>query len=88
MKSITYTAIRANLAKQMDQVCEDHAPILITRTKAGPVVMMSLEDYEAIQETNYLLRSPVNAARLADAIDEIESMVAKKKKKKKTKKKK
>lgn len=86
MKSITYTAIRANLAKKMDQVCEDHAPILITRTKADPVVMISLEDYEAIQETNYLLRSPINAARLAESVDEIEKMIAKKKKKIKKKK--
>lgn len=76
MHTLSYTSARSHLAKTMQQVCDDHAPIIITRAKAEPVVMMSLSDYEAIQETNYLMRNPVNAARLADAIDEIEKMIA------------
>ncbi|MEE3159102.1 MAG: type II toxin-antitoxin system prevent-host-death family antitoxin [Pseudomonadota bacterium] len=72
MDAISYTAARTNLAKTMDQVCEDHAPIIITRSKSQSVVMMSLEDYEALQETAYLLRSPRNARRLLDSIAELE----------------
>ncbi|HEX5485063.1 MAG TPA: type II toxin-antitoxin system Phd/YefM family antitoxin, partial [Limnobacter sp.] len=47
MDAISYTAARTNLAKTMEQVCEDHAPVIITRNKSQSVVMISLEDYEA-----------------------------------------
>ena len=57
----------------MNNVCDDHSPIIITRQKEKPVVMMSLEDYNAIEETLYLLRSPNNAARLASALDSLEN---------------
>jgi antitoxin YefM len=56
----------------MEKVCEDHAPIIITRKNENPVVMMSLEDYQAMEETTYLLRSPVNARRLLESIAELE----------------
>ena len=82
MKSITYTAIRANLASRMEQVCEDHDPVIITKANSKPVVMLSLEDYESLTETNYLLQNPKNAERLAESIDEIEAIIANKNKKK------
>ena len=72
MDAISYTAARANLAKTMEQVCEDHAPVIITRSKAQSVVMLSLEDYQALQETAYLLRTPQNARRLLESIAELE----------------
>ncbi len=72
MDAISYTAARTNLAKTMERVCEDHSPIIITRSKAQSVVMMSLEDYEALQETAYLLRAPKNARRLLECITELE----------------
>nr|WP_299242024.1 type II toxin-antitoxin system prevent-host-death family antitoxin [uncultured Halomonas sp.] len=72
MDTISYTAARTNLAKTMEQVCEDHAPIIITRSKASSVVMMSLEDYEALQESAYLLRSPKNARRLLESVGQLE----------------
>lgn len=75
MATISYTSARANLAKTMHKVCEDHTPIIITRSNAEPVVMISLSDFEAIQETNYLMSSPKNARRLVEAIDEIEKMI-------------
>lgn len=62
----------------MQQVCQDHAPVIITRSNSEPVVMMSLSDYEEMQETNYLMQSPVNARRLLNAIDEVENSIAKK----------
>jgi antitoxin YefM len=71
--AITYSAARANLADTMDRVCEDHEPIIITRNGQQAVVMLSLEDYNAMEETAYLLRSPKNAKRLVDAIAELEA---------------
>jgi antitoxin YefM len=68
MDAITYTAARANLASTMDRVCEDHTPVIITRSGQQSVVMLSLEDYKALEETAYLLRSPGNAKRLLSAV--------------------
>ncbi|MCC5902577.1 MAG: type II toxin-antitoxin system prevent-host-death family antitoxin [Halomonas sp.] len=72
MDAISYTATRANLAKTMEQVCEDHAPVIITRSKSQSVVMISLEDYDALQETAYLLRAPQNAHRLLESVADLE----------------
>ena len=72
MNAISYTAVRAELAKTMDRVCEDHEPIIITRNREQAVVMISLEDYKAMEETAYLLRSPANANRLLESIAELE----------------
>jgi antitoxin YefM len=72
MKAITYTAARENLASTMDGVCINHDPVIITRNRDQAVVMMSLEDYESLQETAYLLRSPANARRLLDSIAELQ----------------
>jgi antitoxin YefM len=69
VKSITYTAARENLASTINRVCEDQAPIVITRNRDQAVVMLSLEEYESLQETAYLLRSPANAKRLIHAVD-------------------
>jgi antitoxin YefM len=71
MNNITYTDARQNLKSTMDKVCETHAPMIITRQDAESVVMMSLEDYNALEETAYLLKSPKNAARLAKATDDV-----------------
>ncbi len=73
MDAISYTAARANLSKTMEQVCNDHAPIIITRKRESPVVMLSLEDYQAMEETTYLLRSPENARNLLESIAELEA---------------
>ena len=73
MDAISYTSARANLANTMARVCNDHAPIIITRKSEDPVVMMSLEDYNAMQETTYLLRSPANARNLLESIAELEA---------------
>lgn len=71
MKAMTYTAARETLADTMQRVCEDHAPVIITRRRDQAVVMMALEDYESLEETAYLLRSPRNAKRLRDAVDQL-----------------
>lgn len=67
MDAITYTSVRANLASTMNKVCDDHEALIITRNGAQSVVMLSLEDYKALEETAYLLRTPANAKRLLSA---------------------
>jgi len=70
MDAINYTNARQNFAKTMDKVVEDREPVIITRKNAKPVVMMSLDDYNAIEETMHLLKSPANAERLRKSINE------------------
>ena len=72
MKAITYSAARENLASTMQSVCDDREPVIITRKRDQAVVMISLDDYESMLETSYLHRSPENARRLHDAIDQLE----------------
>ncbi len=71
MATITYSEVRSKLAETMEKVCDDHAPIIITRKNSRSVVMISLDDYEAIEETAYLLRSSKNARRLLESIAEL-----------------
>ena len=73
MKAISYTTARQNLAKTMEQVCQDHSPIIITRKTNDSVVIMSLEDYTALQETAYLLRSHRSTKRLIESIAQFEN---------------
>jgi antitoxin YefM len=73
MNALTYTEAREKLATTIKKVCRDHDPVIITRKREDSVVMMSLEDYESLQETSYLLRSPKNARRLLEAIQELKA---------------
>lgn len=73
MDAISYSVARANLAKTMDRVCNDHEALIITRNGDQSVVMLSLEDYQALEETAYLLRSPANARRLLSATAQLGS---------------
>jgi antitoxin YefM len=71
MSAISYSHAREKLAQTMDRVCDDHEPIVITRQKQRSVVIMSLEDYQALEETAYLLKSPTNARRLLAATKQL-----------------
>jgi antitoxin YefM len=73
MDAITYTKARANLAQTIDSVCENHEPVIITKKNDRSVVMLSLEDFQALEETSYLLRNPKNARRLLDSVNELDS---------------
>ena len=73
MDTLTYTLARATLADTMNKVCESHEPVIITRQGEASVVMMSLDDYKSLEETAHLLRSPRNARRLLEAMQELES---------------
>ncbi|WP_339058391.1 YoeB-YefM toxin-antitoxin system antitoxin YefM [Candidatus Regiella endosymbiont of Tuberolachnus salignus] len=73
MRTISYSEARQNLSATMVKVVEDQVPILITRQKGKSCVLMSLEEYESLEETAYLLRSPANAKRLMHSIEELRS---------------
>ncbi|MFZ1431548.1 MAG: type II toxin-antitoxin system prevent-host-death family antitoxin [Geminicoccaceae bacterium] len=68
MTVVTYSQLRQRLAAVMDQVCDSASPVIVTRQNARAVVMLSLEEYESMQETLHLLRSPRNAERLMRSI--------------------
>lgn len=73
MRTISYSEARQNLSATMVKTVEDHAPVLITRQNGESCVLMSLEEYNSLEETAYLLRSPANARRLADSIESLKS---------------
>jgi antitoxin YefM len=74
MRATSYTDLRKNLAATLDRVNADHEPVIITRDRGKPAaVLMSLEDFASFEETRYLMRSPANAERLQDAIEELEA---------------
>ena len=80
MKTLNYTAARQDLATTIDTVIDDHTPVIITKGRDKAVVMISLDDWNAWQETMYLLRNPVNAERLLEAtrdFDKRENFVVK-----------
>ena len=73
MRSIAYSFARQHLADTMKDVCADHDPVIVTSKNNTAVVMMSLADYEALEETAYLLRSPRNAKRLLESMRQLGS---------------
>jgi antitoxin YefM len=73
MDTISYSAFRAQLARALDRVNNDHKPLLVTRQNGKPAVVMSLEDFNSYQETAYLMSSPQNSQRLSESIAQIES---------------
>lgn len=73
MKTLSSTDLRANLSAVMDQVNDDHEPVIVTRAKGRPVVMVSLEDWASMDETAYLLTSPANKAALMAALGDAEA---------------
>ena len=72
-RTVNYTEARRNLGSLMDAVTEDRVPVIITRKAGDPVVMMARSEYDATMETLHLLRSPRNAARLREAIADVEA---------------
>ena len=72
METISYSDARAQLAATMDRVIADHAPVIITRHGSQACVLISLDDWESMEETDYLRSSPANAQRLTESIRELE----------------
>ena len=75
MDVLTYSDTRANLKKVMDTVVDDRAPIVVTRTRGEAVVIVSLADWNAMEETLHLVSRPANAQRLTDAIAQLDAGV-------------
>ena len=73
MKTMSYSESRARYAEVLDSVTDDREEVVITRAGHEPVVMVSLDDYQSLKETAYLLRSPENARRLITSIERLES---------------
>ncbi len=73
MKTLSYSQSRARYAEVLDSVTDDREEVVITRSGHEPVVIVSLDDYEALKETAYLLRSPENARRLLASIERLEA---------------
>ncbi|SNC64827.1 antitoxin YefM [Kytococcus aerolatus] len=73
MKTLSYTESRRRYAEVLDHVVDDREEVVITRAGHEPVVIVSLEEYESLRETAYLMRSPANARRLLDAMDRLEA---------------
>ena len=72
MEITTYTAFRQHLKTFLDKVLRDHSPLFVKRANGEDVVVLSKSDYDSMQETFYLLRSPKNATRLLKGIEEFE----------------
>ena len=77
MNVLTYTEARAGFKQALDDVCDSHTPTIITRQRGSHAVLISLEDYNSMEETLYLLRSPVNANRLMESIAQLKAGKAK-----------
>lgn len=73
MDVLTYSDTRANLKAVMERVVADRSPVVVTRQKAEAVVMVSLADWNAMEETLHLLSSPLNAERLRAALSQLEA---------------
>lgn len=73
MKTLSSTELRANLSSVMDQVIDDHEPVIVTRAKGRPVVMVSLEDWASMDETTYLLASPANRSALLASMAQLDA---------------
>lgn len=71
MNALTYTHTRQHVAEVMRQVNENHEVVVVTSQCGAPVVIMSLDDYHGLEETEYLLRSPVEASRLLESVEEL-----------------
>ncbi|MBC2667934.1 type II toxin-antitoxin system Phd/YefM family antitoxin [Novosphingobium piscinae] len=72
MDVISYSDTRAHLKDVMDRVVADRAPVVISRQKAESVVMVSLADWNAMEETLHLLSTPANRARLTTAVQQLD----------------
>jgi antitoxin YefM len=70
---MSYSESRANYAETLDSVVNDREEVVITRAGHEPVVIVSLDEYQSLKETAYLLRSPENARRLITAIERLEA---------------
>ena len=68
MRVISFSEARKHLKSVLDTVNDDANATIVTRRNADDAVVMSLDYYNSLMETVYLLKSPANAAHLAESI--------------------
>ena len=73
MAHATYTDFRKSLAGYMDRVCDERAPLTVTRQTGRSVVVVSEEEFDSMLETLHLIKSPVNAGRLVTAVAQLDA---------------
>ena len=73
MNVLSYTEARASFKQTMDNVCLHHDPTIVTRQRGDPIVMMSLADYNSMEETLYLLSNSENAKRLMESVEQVKA---------------
>lgn len=73
MDAMNCTTVRKTLAKTLEQVCDDHDPVIITRKTGRPAVLVCLDDYQAMEETAYLLRTPANCQHLLESLKQADA---------------
>jgi antitoxin YefM len=73
MSQVTFTELRANMAKHFDRVEADRVELVVTRQNHEPVVVMPLAELEGLRETLHLLSTPANAEHLLKSIAEADA---------------
>ena len=73
MNAITYTDLRQNLKTYMDKVIQDNAPLIIARKNKKNVILISVDEYNSLIETNYLLSNEANVEHLKKSITQHKS---------------
>jgi len=77
MEIMSYTQLRKNLASAIDDVCNNHVPVIITKQNGSKAVLINFDDYLSHTETDYLMSNPVNAERLRRGIAEFNAGLTK-----------
>ena len=76
MNTVTFSEFKTKMESTIQHIVETHQPVVVKKNRRSSVIVMPLEDYEALTETKYLLNSQINAARLVRGIEEIEDLIA------------
>ena len=69
MNAINYSELRKKLKSYLDKVYQDHEPLIVTRKNNHNIVLMSIDDYNSLIETNYLLSNIANSKRLLRSLE-------------------
>lgn len=76
MNSVSYATFKSDIDHTVQNVITTHEPVVVRRNRHSSVVVLSLDEYESLIETRYLLSSAANAERLKNGIDEVEALIA------------
>ena len=78
MDAVSYSDLRQNLKSYMDKVYSDNDVLIITRKNNQNLVLISIDEYNSLIETNYLLHNEINAEHLKKSIEQYKTGKAKK----------